>query len=319
MPDDTRNILYNNDFQQATSLDCILFADDTTIMGGFSSEEELINIGNNELRKISEWFRANKLTLNSKKSVAAIFKPAGCARKALFSGKLKLNGQSVQILGEPEAPATVKFLGIHLDAKLKFAHHAAHVANKIKQGIFALNQAKNFLNEDNRLKIYYALIQSHLDYGNLIWLAKAPQTAVTNIAKLQKRAIRLVKKSSYTAHTSSMFRSLNILKVEDALKIESKNLEIMLKRQELPSGIASLFERNQNLKQTTRSMRSDSTHYSESSTINNLTSHWDGLAIPKLSTETIKKRNKADITKTYFNDCRGCGACQRADNNNQHN
>jgi hypothetical protein len=310
----TMYILYNNDFQQSTTLDCILFADDTTIMGGFGSEEELVKAGNNELEKVSKWFRANKLTLNSKKSIAAIFKPAGLTRKVSFSGKLKLNGQQVQILGEPEAPATVKFLGIHLDAKLKFNHHAAHVANKMRQGIFALNQAKNFLNEENRLKIYYALIQSHLDYGNLIWLAKAPQAAVTTIAKLQKRAIRLVKKSPYTAHTASMFRSLNVLKVEDAVKIESMNLEVMLKRHELPPGIVSLFERNQSQNQTVRSMRSDNTHYSESSTINNLTSHWGGLAIPKLNTGTIKKRNKTDLTKAYFNDCRGCGACQKADN-----
>ena len=57
-------LIFINDLPQATNFLTLLFADDTTFqMSGFDTES-LFSKVNFELEKASEWFKANKLTLN---------------------------------------------------------------------------------------------------------------------------------------------------------------------------------------------------------------------------------------------------------------
>ena len=57
-------------------LELILFADDTNIFFSHQKFSSLVNTVNCEIDKISEWFKANKLSLNLKKSNYVIFKPS---------------------------------------------------------------------------------------------------------------------------------------------------------------------------------------------------------------------------------------------------
>ena len=62
-------ILYVNDITTTTSLlDVILFADDTTLLYSHPDIPSKINLINNELREISNWFKANKLSVNASKT-----------------------------------------------------------------------------------------------------------------------------------------------------------------------------------------------------------------------------------------------------------
>lgn len=60
------------------------------------------------------------------------------------------------------------------------------------------------------LKIYCALILPYLNYGLLIWGWKSDR-----LLKLQKRAVRIISKSTYIAHTNLLFKNLNLLKIKD--------------------------------------------------------------------------------------------------------
>ena len=53
---------------------CILFADDTTIYNSHKDLRYLAWTLEHDLSIISDWFKANKLTLNTKKSVSILFK-----------------------------------------------------------------------------------------------------------------------------------------------------------------------------------------------------------------------------------------------------
>ena len=58
-------ILYINDLKQSLkSSYCILFADDTNVFLKGKSYDELTNTLNNELKSLSMWFKANKLSLS---------------------------------------------------------------------------------------------------------------------------------------------------------------------------------------------------------------------------------------------------------------
>ena len=61
-------LLYVNDIHRSsTLLSFILFADDTNIFNSHSDINTLITATNEELKKVAEWLRANKLSLNIKK------------------------------------------------------------------------------------------------------------------------------------------------------------------------------------------------------------------------------------------------------------
>jgi hypothetical protein len=61
-------LCYINDFWLATSLFTVLFADDTTGLGKGKNLRDLTIYVNQELQKISNWFRANKMAVNAAKT-----------------------------------------------------------------------------------------------------------------------------------------------------------------------------------------------------------------------------------------------------------
>ena len=60
------------------------------------------------------------------------------------------------------------------------------------------------------------MIHSHLTYSLLVWGYNCKR-----IEKLQKRIIRIISLSKYNAHTEPLFKSLNILKFHDMLKLNT--------------------------------------------------------------------------------------------------
>ena len=67
-------IIYANDFSRASSLlFTIMFADDTSVFIKGQSYENVYKILNEKLKKCDNWIKANKLTLNLKKTHFMIF------------------------------------------------------------------------------------------------------------------------------------------------------------------------------------------------------------------------------------------------------
>ncbi len=65
--------------------------------------------------------------------------------------------------------------------------------------------------------IYNSLIVSHINYGLLIW-----GFACEQIAKLQKKAIRIMSVSKYNDHTEPIFKQLHLLKITYTLIVRAK-------------------------------------------------------------------------------------------------
>jgi len=67
-------LLYNNDIVQSSKLwKSILFADDTNFFFSPRSIKELQIVINEELDKLTNWFRLNKLSLNANKTKFILF------------------------------------------------------------------------------------------------------------------------------------------------------------------------------------------------------------------------------------------------------
>ena len=63
----------NDIFQASKYLYKILYPDDTSILLSGSDLQKLVREMNRELELISEWFKANKLTLNNDKTYYMVF------------------------------------------------------------------------------------------------------------------------------------------------------------------------------------------------------------------------------------------------------
>ena len=70
-------IVFMNDVSRASHLlFSILFADDTSVFIEGQNYDQLIEILNQELKKLDIWMKANKLTLNAEKTHTLLIKPA---------------------------------------------------------------------------------------------------------------------------------------------------------------------------------------------------------------------------------------------------
>ena len=90
--------------------------------------------------------------------------------------------------------------------------------------------------------LYNTLILPHLNYGILAWGFDC-----SRLFKLQKKAMRIICCSKFNAHTEPLFKKLNILKVEDLLKLSILKFYFKYQNHQLPNYFSLLpFTRNYN-------------------------------------------------------------------------
>ena len=223
-------LIYINDLPYSTILLTLMFADDTFCADSDHNLANLINRANIEIKKIAKWFRANKMAANVTKTKYVIFHAKG---KPVNLGDLQLlyDDNDNDINTNPQLISPIeriynshpnkdlqayKLLGIYLDENLSFNYHINLLINKLNRSLYCINRSKNFLTKKALLTLYFALIHSHLNYCPTI-VSCANKNLINKITLLQKKAIRVITKSNYNAHTGPLFKSLNILTYESII------------------------------------------------------------------------------------------------------
>jgi Reverse transcriptase (RNA-dependent DNA polymerase) len=229
-------LVYINDIIYSSPLlNYILFADDTNLLMTARNCLEIMNQINPELDKLSCWFKANKLTLNVKKTSYMLF---GNSKKLISDNDFCIAIDGVPILRVNE----VKFLGVMLDDKLSWKSHINLIASKLARSIGVIYRARSVLNISLLRLLYSTMIHPHLNYCIVLW-GGAAVTVIDKVVKLQKRAIRLICNAAYRAHTSPLFRLCNILKVNDLYNKELCLLMFKALHNTLPTSCAANFKR----------------------------------------------------------------------------
>ena len=109
---------------------------------------------NFELNKLSAWFKANKLSLNLKKTNYMLFKPR--QKRYHFPMQICINEQRIE-----QVKGTV-FLGVVLDEHSSWKPHISQVARKISKSIGVINRARFFLPKPCLKTLYYCLVYPSL-------------------------------------------------------------------------------------------------------------------------------------------------------------
>ena len=205
------------DNEQITSLDN---EQSTSLDNEQSTPLDNEQVLNCELNKVCCWLKTNKLSLNAKKTKFMMFYPIN---KEVPKLNLKIDGDQIECVN------TFDFLGITFDSHLSWKPHVEKIGKKISKTLAILNRLKHYIPTETLLILYNSLISSHLLYGILLWGKK-----LSSIAQAQKKAIRLITRSRYNAHTDPLFKKLNILKVSDLLTVQEWKFYYKLVHKKLP-------------------------------------------------------------------------------------
>ena len=109
------------------------------------------------------------------------------------------------------------------------------LSNKISKYCGVLSRLKNYLPLFILRTLYSDMVHSHLSYNLLTWGFDS-----NRIVKLEKRCVRIIRRSKYNAHTQPLMKQFNILNVPDMLLLNS--MKIYYKdKQKVPNYFASLL------------------------------------------------------------------------------
>ena len=199
-------LIYINDFCGLTNAgDQILFADDATHFDSDHDYFEVLTRVNSDLAILTDWFLANRLSINAIKSEAMVFS----RRNLIFP-------LSPVIVHDKPIPFnfSFKFLGVILDFRLNWRLHVQRVQSKISSVCGILYRIRNKLSRSISRTIYLALVYSYLNYCNSIW-SSCNSTVSNSLYITQKKIIRTIMKKRRFEHTSPLFKKLNLLKLDD--------------------------------------------------------------------------------------------------------
>ena len=253
------------------------------------------------MRKIWLHFTANKLVMNVQKTTIL---------SNTEKGTIVLNGEKISVHNGKKCST---YLGIEINANLNWNCHSNKVYNKMKNGLYALAKLKRLNNVHCKKLVYDALIKSHLAYGLTAWGGSLSKKNLCKLQTIQKASIRLINNKQFLSHTGNLFKTNSILKIEDLYILAVLGLKIKLNTKENEKNALRQFVRFNDGNTRSRGLLMPVVH-SETlkKQINIFNRFRKDLALP-LSSKTILKNIKENITKNYKQNCEGkkCFICER--------
>ena len=227
-------LLYVNDIAQATGNHKLrLFADDSNVFVTARDPATLKSLMYEVIEKMCDWFKANKLTVNAKKTQFSIFsQPNQNVPQAL---------NSIKVLGKLiKRSESAKYLGIHLDDKLKWQAHIDDLAGRLTKTVQAFKIVKNYLNSEHKLSFYFAYIYSRIQYGIELY-GSACQKSLKKIQIKQNRALKVLFNKEFRTPTTEMHKELNLLLVKDIAKVNLLKFVHQQRNDALPDAFQNYF------------------------------------------------------------------------------
>lgn len=153
-------ILYINDLPDATSYDCILYADDISVIIPCRNESNYNNAINETVKNVLAWMGNNNLKANIEKTALIQFVNKNGKKHKL---NVTSRDQTIKELSQ------TTFLGVVIDDKCSWDLHIEKLCNKINSFAYALWRLTKTSNEKVALQAYHGYIGSLLRYALLLW------------------------------------------------------------------------------------------------------------------------------------------------------
>lgn len=157
---------------------------------------------NGILERLHSWSQSNRINVNPGKTKVVIFRAKH--KPVKLNHIIKYSNSTIEIVNE------IKILGVTFSACLSWDTHISNIRKKLSSATGALARTRSLLPSKVKLKLCFALFESHLNYCSLVW-ATTTKTNITKIQILQKKIMRLISGVHYLSPTVGIFNSYNII------------------------------------------------------------------------------------------------------------
>ena len=91
---------------------------------------------------------------------------------------------------------------------------------KISRGIGVLRKIRHFVDTKTLVQLYHAIILPFFSYGCIVW-GNTYDHNIKPLQIIQRKAMRLITFSKFDAHTSPLFAKLNLVRLQDHIKLQT--------------------------------------------------------------------------------------------------
>lgn len=202
-------LVYINDLPCSINHECILFADDTTIIVDGNGVDNFENDINNALSDVILWLDNNNLKINTNKTKYIQFRTIQQQRITL-----NINHNNEKI----EQSHIIKFLGLNLDENINWKSQINVVCGKINKFVYALRKIKKVTSIKTALIVYHSYVGSIIRYGILLW---GNSCDMRRAFIAQKKCIRAIWEMDQMESCRSIFKKHKILTLPSLYILES--------------------------------------------------------------------------------------------------
>ena len=213
-----------------------MYADDSNLFKSDKDIKKLFSEMNNELENVAIWFKANKLSLNIKKTKFSLFH-APQKKRFIPSTLPKIVIEKHEITRD----RVTKFLGIFLDENITWKTHISHITNKISKSIGILYKSRYLLNKKLLKLLYYAFVQSHINYGIAAW-GSTHNYKLKPLYRKQKHAIRVINYKDKYEPSKPLFYNMSILNIYQLNLLDILCFMYKSKMEECPNIFHDIFK-----------------------------------------------------------------------------
>lgn len=227
-------IIYVNDINEyMTNCKYIsLYADDTAFIISNKTVHDTYNDANKCMNKYQKWAEINKLHINIQKTNYMLFgKQCNDEYKSL-SNKPQVMLKDKCIL----KIENIKFLGVHIDEKLKFDTHIDNVIKKIQKSFHVFYRIRNTISNECKKMIFCSLVESHINYCILAY-GSSNKTIMDRLQKIKNRALRILYGLKYYQSVKETSKKWNYMEVGERYKYEMNIITHRIRYRMIPSGI----------------------------------------------------------------------------------
>jgi hypothetical protein len=205
-------LLYINDIIEAINDKCAirLFADDALIYTTGYSSIEINNNLNEQMVKVEEWLKINRLYVNVDKTKIMLIR--GVRKKATEDNlKIKLQNKVLEIVSE------IKYLGVIIDKNLNFSKHVDYISKKVGAKLGVMRRIGMDLSANMRCIVYKAIVSPLFEYCSSI-LVGISKTNLEHLQKMQNQGMRIILRCNRRVRISDMLEALHFMSIKERIE-----------------------------------------------------------------------------------------------------
>lgn len=177
-----------------------IFADDTTFHINGPTKHEIEPKLQHDGKNSHTWAKQHKMKIHCDKTTCMI---VGTRRKTSETPELSIFIDHNKIKQVDKQ----KLLGVFIDENLLWTAHIDYLCASISSKVSLLRQLSTYIPLEVQKLFYQGYILPLIDYGSNTWGTTSKQN-IERLAKLQKRAARIILKADYNTPSSEMFTNL---------------------------------------------------------------------------------------------------------------